>query len=200
MEKRNSAYIGVIVALGIIVAVLSVILLIGIVGGATSKKNVSVTVLESMVESASDLITTKYIYRDLYEYENNQIGDLELPFNVDESYLIYSGTIYVGIDLSEVSFKIDNDDKEIIIELPDLKVISHDLDPHITQKVIKDSIFTSMNFEDDGNVRAELEQIMENKLMEDEEFWDMATRNTKEALVALFANSESTKKYTIRFK
>ena len=64
----------------------------------------TISTVEKIIKPASDLITSKYIYKDADSYENykNLFGK-RVPFTTDKVVFTYKGTVSVGIDLSASS-------------------------------------------------------------------------------------------------
>ena len=75
----------------------------------STKASVSISYLKESIKSASDLITTRYFYKDANTYKNTKtFFDHEVPFTTDETVYTYEGTVSLGIDISQISFSVDN--------------------------------------------------------------------------------------------
>ncbi|MBR6243088.1 MAG: DUF4230 domain-containing protein [Ruminococcus sp.] len=169
-------------------------------GRATSGGDVGMTVRES-IKKASDLVTVELTYTDDSTHKKtafkNKVAK-NLPFTKDEIKLRYQGTIYVGIDMSDVTFKVDSEDKEIKIKLPEPEVISHEIDEDsIEYWDVKNSIFVSFKFDDYAKVLSKRKKAAEKKYTEDGEIYTEATEKAEEVLTDLI--KKNVKGYDIEF-
>ena len=166
------------------------------------ESNITELAVRESLKNAKELTTLKYLYRsaDIYENSKELIG-VKLPFTTDMFVFAYDGVINVGIDLDEVDIDVDNDDKEIKIELPEPKILSHEIDEkNFEVRDAKNSILNDTSFKDYTNIITQQKEKMEERLMSNEEYLDNVTENAQdifEELIKTFINTEG---YTIRFK
>ena len=204
--------------IGLIVA-LVIVLSAGIVGGVfiapkLNNKKVDRSIIaetdlsvlksetvEEIIESASELVVTDYQYTDIHTTEKDKkIFGKTIPLTTDKIILSYSGKVNVGIDFSKIKFEIDNSNKKIILKLPDIKVISHEIDESsIEYYDVKKSIFTSTTLNDYTKLFKELKDKKNNELMNDTEFIETASTNAKKVLTDFFSLSASTSEYEVVF-
>ena len=169
-------------------------------GRRSAGGDVGMTVRES-IKKASDLVTVKVTYTDDSKQKKSAFKNKvakKLPFTKDEIKLRYQATINVGIDMSDVTFKVDSKDKEIKIKLPEPKIISHEVDENsIEYWDVKNSIFVSFKFDDYADVLSKRKKAVEKKYKEDGEIYTEATEKAEEVLTDLI--KKNVKGYDIEF-
>lgn len=163
---------------------------------------VTITVIETIIEQASELVTLKYHFKDAASYENFKVFfGKKVPFTTDKAVFTYKGTVAVGIELSEVKYKLDMEKKVITIELPELKITSNDIDPTSFEYPFKsDSIFNPTDMEDFTKLQAELEQAKAKEVLGDQEFMLAARSNTENVLRDFLTSADATKEFIVNFK
>ncbi|MCR5601768.1 MAG: DUF4230 domain-containing protein [Ruminococcus sp.] len=196
--------------LSIVVSVLVLIFGIGIGAKAFSKPKkltapikkeatVSSITLEEILLPASDLISMKYTYTDVDIYENSKKAfGVKIPLTTDKVIFTYSGIVSAGIDLSQLTYDINNTEKKITITLPEPQFMSHEMDESGFKFYdAKNSIFTETKLEDYTTLMSRLKEAKEEKLRNDGEFFPSVTENAKNVLNDLFKISELTSEYEI---
>lgn len=162
----------------------------------------TISTVEKIIKPASDLITSKYIYKDADSYENykNLFGK-RLPFTTDKVVFTYKGTVSVGIDLSEVIYEIDDESQIIRIKLPEIRITSNEIDHSSFEYPFEsDSIFNSTGMSDYTELLATLKREKEVEVINDKEFMETARHNTENVLEQFLTASDLTKNYTIIFE
>ena len=110
-----------------------------------TKEEQNIVVLEKTLKSAGDLVTQKYIYTDAFSDEQSKKLLVDLPFTTKRVAFTYRGTIYAGYDLTEVEPYIDEENKQIIVPLPEFKIVANEVDPDSYEYIIQeDSIILMM--------------------------------------------------------
>lgn len=174
------------------------------VDGKIVKNNYMLTIstVEKIIKPASDLITSKYNYKDADTYENyKQLFSKKIPFTTDKTVFTYKGTISVGIDLSEVKYVIDNENKKIRITLPKLGIKSNEIDDSSFKYPFEsDSIFNATGMSDFTELLAKLKENKEEEVKSDTKFMDTAKQNTENVLKEFLTAADSTKDYTVIFE
>ena len=157
--------------------------------------------VESTIAPASELVSSKYYYTDVGNYEKSKkIDDFTIPFTTDKSVYSYSGIISAGIDMSEVDCNVDNENKKIVITIPEPKVLSHELDESSFKSYdVKKSIFTSSNLNDYAEFVGELKTTEEDKLKGNKEFWDGLKKNTENTLKGFLDGNSDLDGYDFEF-
>lgn len=162
----------------------------------------TISTVEKIVKPASDLITSKYIYKDADTYENyKQLFGKKVPFTTDKVVFTYKGTVSVGIDLSEVKYDIDNENKTIGIKLPEIEILSNEIDGSSFEYPLEsDSVFNSTGMSDYTELLVILKEKKAEEVKSDTEFMDTARQNTENVLEDFLTVSDATEDYTVIFE
>lgn len=163
---------------------------------------ISISSVEAVLKPTSDLIATKYFYKDADTYEDyKEVFGKKIPFTTDTVVFTYEGVISVGIDLSEVDYDIDNKDKTITIELPSIKVLSNEIDhSSFEYPYVSDSVFNKTEMQDYTNLIDELKKDKEEEIIANEAFMKEAEKNVMDVLKNFLTVSEVTKDYKVVFE
>jgi hypothetical protein len=168
------------------------------------EENYTLTIsnVKEVLKSASDLISTKYYYTDADTYENyKELFGKRVPFTTDKVVFIYDGIISVGIDLADVDYEINNDNKVIVIILPEIKILSNEIDAESFEfPYMSDSVFNTTQMNDYTELIDKLKAEKAEELMDNSEFINEAMENTKGVLEQFLTASETTKEYMVIFK
>lgn len=162
----------------------------------------TISTVEKIIESASDLVISKFHYKDADTYENykNLFGK-KIPFTTDMFVFTYEGTVAVGVDLTDVKYDINNANKQITIILPQIKVTSNEIDNSSFKFPFKsDSVFNDSDMENYSKMLADLKLKKEEEVLKDKEFMNTARQNSEKILKEFLTSSDATKDYTVLFK
>lgn len=166
------------------------------------KFTLTVEHVREVVMPAAELTTTKYYYTDADIYENyKEAFGIKIPFTTDEVVFTYDGVISVGIDLSSVSYEIDNDAKLISVKLPELRIMANEIDASSFEyPYIFDSVFNDTNMGDYTHLIDQLKQQKEQEIMANDRFLQQARDNTRTVIARFLTAAELTKDYTVEFR
>lgn len=172
----------------------------GIIEGEDYK--ITISNIEEVLKPASELVTTKYFYKDADIYENyKEAFGKKIPFTTDKAVFTYEGTVSVGIELAEVGYEIDNENKAITIKMPKIKVLSNEIDESSFQyPYVEDSIFNATVMEDYTSLLAGLKEDKEKEVNDNKELLKTAEENAKNVLKNFLTSSDVTKDYVVNFK
>ncbi len=162
----------------------------------------TISQLEDVLEPACDLITTKYYYTDADSYENyKEIYGVKIPLTTEKVVFTYSGVISIGIDLSAVVYEIDNKLQTITIQLPEISVLSNEIDADSFEyHYVSNAVFNTTEMEDYTELISTLKQQKAEEIAENTELKNQALENTKQIFKQLLSMSDMTKDYTIQFQ
>lgn len=162
----------------------------------------SISHLEDVLEPAVDLITTRYYYTDADTYENyKEVYGVKIPLTIEKVVFTYSGVISIGMDLSAVTYEIDNELRIITIELPEITILANEIDADSFEyHYVSNSVFNTTQMGDYTELIGTLKQQKADEISENTELKDKALENTKLVLKQLLATAELTQEYTIRFR
>ncbi len=159
------------------------------------------TIRETLMP-ASELISTKYFYTDVDTYENyKELWGKKVPFTTDKVVFTYDGIISVGIDMTELVYEVDNEQKQIFITLPELKILANEIDEKsFTFPYVSDSIFNGSDMTEYLSLISRLEEEKEKEILDNAEFMNTARANTRMVLKDFLLISEATEGYDVIFK
>lgn len=166
------------------------------------KQVVSIQQVEKVVEQASDLTTTHYKYKDVDQLEDYKtIKDVKIPFTTDSVIYSFEGTIGLGVNLEDITYDIDNDNQVIKVSLPDVTIISNEIDEDSFEYYdVKNSIFNQMEMSDVTDNLANLKQKEADRVLDDEELIDTAEKNTENVIRSFLTAADATKDYSVEFE
>ena len=159
------------------------------------------TDVQTWLEPVSELVTEKYHYRTADLYENYKtVKGIKVPGTTDMFVYSFDGYISTGIDFSQVKINVDNDSKEITINLPEAKILSHSADESSLEfRDAKNSIFNKTDFGDYAEIMSNQKQKEEERLLADETYWKEANENTRKTFEEFLKMSGDTADYKITF-
>lgn len=159
---------------------------------------ISVNTVQTKIESAGELVTSKYHYKDVFEHKIFK-DVLGIPTSEERIY-VYSGVILVGYDLTKMKISVDNTKKKIIIQLPKPNVISHDIDLESFQEYdIKSNMFINVSTDD---VMEVLEKQKHNKSMEllrNKEYIKDVEQNAKSVIKNILIGAQLLEEYELEY-
>lgn len=98
-------------------------------------KEVTIDLIESKISDIGELATIEYLYTDAGKFEDpKKIFDFNLPFTTKSFIAKWDGVIKAGIEVDKIIVEINDENKEIIVHMPQSVILSHE--------IIKDSIET----------------------------------------------------------
>ncbi|WP_195854340.1 DUF4230 domain-containing protein [Aerococcus tenax] len=133
------------------------------------------------LEQAKELTTTKYFYTNTASFENQRkFYNWNLPFTTKKFIVSYDGVIHVGIDLSAIDVKVQ--DQTIDVTLPEVKILSHDIDSNSIKVFDEEaSIFNKMTVDDYANFTNEQKKASEEEA-KDKGLLEAAKQNTERTI------------------
>lgn len=169
---------------------------------AEQKQSVNSIKLEEIIKPASELTTSKYYYTDSSIFDNHkELMGVTLPFTTDKVVFTYSGVISAGIDMDKVVYTIDEDNKMIIIKLPNPRIMSHETDEDgFKYYDVSNSVFTETSLSDYTNLISSLKKEKESEIMLNEEFFTSVKENAKTIIREMLESSGVTDSYTVIFE
>ena len=158
--------------------------------------------LKELLLPSSDLVSMKYTYTDVAVYENSKKAfGVKIPLTTDKVIFTYSGIVSAGINLSDVTFDINDTNKTINITLPSPQFMSHEMDETSFKFYdAKNSIFTETKLEDYTSLMSELKSQKEEQLRNDADYFASVSENAQNVIKDLLNVAEATSDYEIVFK
>lgn len=167
----------------------------------TEHHDLRVETVETVLEKASELTALKYNYKNIAEFENTKKAfGTDIPFTTNQYLYTYSGIVNMGVKLSDVKYEIDNDKKIIKINLPPVRVLSHEIDESSYKFYsVKDSIFNDNEPEDFTRQRDTEKKEIEMQIRDDKDFMANVKDHVEDVIKAFLTASDSTKSYKVEF-
>ena len=170
------------------------ILLAGLVAGAAAifffveddkQPTITRTVILEQLESASELISTKYHYSEVGKFENSiDMNGWDIPLTKKFFILTFEGEVDLGVDLSEADVNFQED--TIQIELPAIKVLNNTIDENSIEVYDESkNIFNPISINDYKNFASEQKEKIEEDI-QSKNVYEKAEKNTIKAIQALF--------------
>ena len=165
--------------------------------------NVTVTAetLYELIRPAAKLVTAEYTYSNIAAVTDcRDIKGFVLPLTTDKIVFTYTGTIYAGIDLHDVTFEVNNESRTIYIALPQPKKTAHEIDTSSYRfETVKDSIFTEIDPSELTKKANELKLEQEAKAKENGTLYHDANANAESVLRDLLSQASVTEGYHLKF-
>lgn len=157
--------------------------------------------LDSQISALSELVTTKYMYRNATRKEGDKtwLWGWTQPFSDVSLLATYDGTITTSIDLKEVKFDIDERTKTITVTVPDSKIFDHNI-PQETINVleVKNNLFNKISFNDYNKFIA-AEKIEMEKVAKEQGLLTQADEDARKVLEAFLKNVPGMDAYKLKF-
>lgn len=168
------------------------------------KTTVTTEQLQSIVKEASDLTTLKYYYKDACSQVSAKEFDklnIQLPFTTSKVVFTYKGCIKLGVDLSQVLYDIDNENKMITITLPDVEVTGNEIyEDSFVVVDEEESVFNPQNLDDYASLIAGLKEDKQKEVMADSNIIDEVESETKEVIKDFITSAPEAADYTVEFE
>ncbi|WP_195866567.1 DUF4230 domain-containing protein [Aerococcus urinae] len=177
--RRFKKFLGVLV---IILGLLAAAFIGGhYLGKQDSQTEITSELVGNRLEQAKELTTTKYFYTNTASFENQRkFYNWKLPFTTKKFIVSYDGVIHVGIDLSAIDVKVQ--DQTIAVTLPEVKILSHDIDSDSVKVFDEEaSIFNKMTVDDYANFTNEQKKASEEEA-KDKGLLEAAKQNTERTI------------------
>lgn len=157
--------------------------------GQGEAKVTNTTVLEQL-QSALELITTKYNYSKVGRYENSlEINGWSIPLTNKYFILTYEGEAQLGVDLDQADITVTNN--KISIQLPDVEVLSNTIDEKSIE-VYNESknVFNPISVNDYKEFAIQQKEAVDEELKQ-KNIYETARQNTMDAITKLLNMSET---------
>lgn len=170
------------------------------------RKTITVKELESVIEPASDLITSRYRYREADIIESSkELLDWEIPFTQDVEIIRYAGSVGVGFDVADVKFDVsepkgESDKGSIVVTLPKVRVVQNEIDMESFEvETVQQTPLNPQNIGDATKLLAKIKKAAKKKALADEEFMTSAKNNAELVLGNFLTGANVGAYYDIQF-
>lgn len=129
------------------------------------KAEISGETIRLSMADIGKLCTAEYTYTHVERVDSSkEINGFEIPFTTATFIYSYEGTISAGIDFTKIKIIKNNMTKEITVMLPDVEIISSDVDQNSFKLYDeKNNIFNPIKVTDVADSFANLKNIEEQK-------------------------------------
>ena len=151
------------------------------------------------IRAIGELATEEYAYTEVETYdESKSFKGIEIPFTQSKFIFSYDGTIKAGIDFTQITVEKDDKKKEVVITLPEVKILSSEIDEKSFELYDeKNSIFNPIGVNDVNDSVINLKEVAEKKALE-KGLLEKAKENAKSMIKSFVKNSFGLKGYTIK--
>lgn len=168
-----------------------------VVGGATifflsnddKEPTISRTVILERLEKASELITTKYYYSEIGDFDKSlDLNGWDIPLTKKFFILTYEGVVDLGVDLSQAKTEIK--DNTIRFEFPEIQILNNTIDESSIEIYDESkNVFNPISIEDYKKFAIDQKKQIE-KDIRTKKVYDEAKKNTIHAIQNLFPDYE----------
>lgn len=207
--KKLTVIFAVISAVSLFIAGFSVYGLLfrrqptAVVSPATPAPHVALTVetLYELLEPCTDLVsaTDRYTNRATLS-DHCELFGCTVPFTTEEVEFPYIGTLRAGIDLSQVTFDINDAGRVIYVTMPAPTVIAHSVDTSsFIFQTKRNGLFTEIS-PDEFIAKLDLAACeQEAAATKSGKVFRLATENAEQTITGLLTAASVTDDYTLRY-
>ena len=185
-----------------IISIIVIILVVGIVGiGIGSKLTGNSKTNKLRFEDIGELATQVAYSTNVGVMDKSRdLFGISIPFTQSKYIYSYDYIIKAGLNFEDLNNKVNEISKTITVELPEIKVLSNEVDIDSLKVYHEDeSIFTQIKLDDNNSQMKEMreeaeEHAIENGLLE------AAEENAKVLIMSYFAQAYDLEVYTIKYK
>lgn len=162
----------------------------------------SINYIENTLLPASDLIVSRFNYKDADIYEDfKEINGHKIPLTTDKVVFTYEGAISLGIDFSQIRYQIDEEKKTIQITLPEVGIIANEIEfSSFEYYTVSDSIFNKNMMEETTELIDTLKTKTAARVLKDQEILQDVEQKTQALIRSLLETEEHTKEYLVVFR
>lgn len=167
----------------------------------TEKKLTEKTVKE-VTNKAEKMVTQEVTYEKVGHYsKSKKVCGKNIPLTKDDVLFEFEATIYVGVNLENAEYDVDNENKVITVTLPKAEIIAHEIDEDsFAYHTVKNSPFTSSGMDEYVEEINELKTVKEKEVDEDGKIYEAAEEQAKSTLMNLLLMNDETKEYRVEFE
>lgn len=145
-------------------------------------RDVSIEQIEANIQDIGELATVEYLYTDAGKFEDPAVlFGKEIPFSFTTKSFIakWDGVIKAGIEIDKVIVELNESDKEIIVHIPQAKILSHEIDDDSIETLDeKNGLFNPIKIDDIREFDVISKDAMEQRAIENG-LLDKAFENAK---------------------
>ena len=163
---------------------------------------ISLDVLNTEIKEIGELATTEYLYTNAAKFtDSKQIKNWNIPFTEKSFVIKWDGVIKAGIDVEQITTKLDETNNVLTVVLPTTKILSHDTKEDSVEILVESSgLFNSISLEDKIQFDAETVKEMEERAIQNG-LLEKAQKNAEAVIFNLLCtNPDIVGHYSIEFE
>ncbi len=164
------------------------------------EKKITADVIRENLKDVGVLTTEEYYFTEVISYSSvKKLWKIELGIT-ESSYLIsYDGVVTAGIDITAVDVQKDDEQKRILVILPEPEILSVDIDPESFQLYSeKEGLGNPVSVTDYNQSLVEMERTARQKAA-DRGILTRASENAQKLVGQLVSGLVDTSEYTVDF-
>jgi len=136
-----------------------------VITGVSVSSLYSSRIVNLRLDNVGELVTQVGYFTNVEVIENNrELWGITIPFTQSKYIFSYDGTIKAGINFEKIIWQVDELSKSILIEMPDIEILSNEINPD-SLEVYDESrnIFSPLKLDDMNQSFVELKKESQEK-------------------------------------
>lgn len=154
------------------------------------------------IKSIGELATMEYLYTNAAKFsDSREIKGVKIPFTEKSFILRWNGVIKAGVNVDEITTRIDDTAKILYISMPAAELLSHEVDYESVEVLDeKNNLFNTIKVEDKVDFDTQVSQEMERQAVKND-LLENAQENAEEIITRLLnANPDIRENYRLEFE
>jgi len=167
----------------------------------SASAEVNLSVIHTELRAIGELATVEYMYTNAGKYSDpKQLFGYDIPFTTKSFIAKWDGVIKAGVDVTRISVEPDEEEKKLVVYLPQAEILSHEIDSESIETLDEsDGLFNPVRVEDVRKFDAVSKDSMEQRAI-DKGLLEGALERTQEIISGLLnANPAIRENYSIEF-
>lgn len=163
---------------------------------------ISLDIINAELKEIGKLSTMEYLYTNAAEFsDSKQIKSWNIPFTKKSFILRWDGVIKAGVDVNQITAKLDEANRVLTVCLPQAEIQSHTIDDENAEVLAEnDGLLNPVRVEDKVQFDAETKKEMEKRAKQNG-LLEKAQENAEEVISKLLnANPDIKENYSIEFE
>ncbi len=157
--------------------------------------------LQSKLVDVGELTTAEYLYTDANRFTDTKhfIG-LTLPGTTKSFVVKWDGVIRAGLDITQITVKVNESQKALTITLPEVRILSHEILDDTAETLDESGgLFNPIKVDDVNALYSVSKDAMEQRALQNG-LLEQAEENVKARLSSLLLTLPGVSDYTISFR
>ena len=199
-KGKKSSSLKKLLSMKIIIPIAIIVLLVVFAVGLSSYFSTDGKTTKLGFEDIGELATQSATCTSVrVEDKDRTLLGVAIPFTNSKAIYSYDVIIKAGIDFGEVKWKVDEDNKKVRVKIPEIKIISSNIDYDSFKLYHEDeSVFTPISMEERNESMKDLQATSEKDAIANG-LYDNARDNAEVMLTAFIQQVYSPNEYKIEF-